>query len=274
MLIKFTLFIHSIIFAACANLLFSASVLAVPVDLTPWTAESYPAVAGFGAGVWTVAVDGSSVLQSVNGQPTLFHSDFNAINSDITGTINSGGGDDDMIGFALGFNPGDTSNANADYLLIDWKRNTQAFNFGAPSDTPDSTALRGLAVSRVSGLPTADEFWGHVNFAENPAGGLEELARGNTLGDTGWLANTDYSFRFIFQSNHLEVYVNDVLEININGSFNDGRLAFYNFSQANVSYSAFDTEPAPPVPLPASAWLFTSGLLGLTAMARRRKYDH
>ncbi len=246
---------------------------AVPVVLTPWTQESYPAVAGFGAGIWTVSGSGDSVTQSVNGQPTLFYSDFNAINSDITGTIRSNGGDDDYIGFALGFLPGDSSNAAANYLLVDWKQGTQSFDFGAPSDgTPGSIAPRGLAVSRVTGLPTADEFWGHTNFAENPAGGLEELARGNTLGDTGWSAGTDYDFRFVFQSNRLQVYVDNTLEIDINGSFNDGRLAFYNFSQADVTYSAFNTEPAPPtVPVPAALWLFGSGLLVLLGVSKQKK---
>ena len=136
-----------------------------PVDLTVWTPESYAAVAGFRAGVWTVAPNGLSVFQSANGQPTLFCSDFDAINTEIEGKIRvTGGRDDDHIGFALGFQPGDTSNPMADYLLVDWKRRQQTFNFGPPSNTPGSTAFRGLAASRVFGIPTADEFWGHVNF--------------------------------------------------------------------------------------------------------------
>jgi len=243
---------------------------AAPVDLSTWTAESYPAVSGFGAGVWTVSGDGSSVFQSVNGQPTMFYSDFNAINTEVTGTINVSGSDNDYIGFALGFSPGDSSNADADYLLLDWKRGTQSFNFGAPSDiTPGSTALAGLAVSRVTGLPTADEFWGHVDFTENPAGGVTELARANTLGSTGWLTSTDYDFTFVFQSNRLQVFVDGVSEIDIAGSFNDGRLAFYNFSQAGVTYSAFTTMPAP-VPVPGALLLFSSGLLGLLGYCRSK----
>ncbi len=246
---------------------------AAPVSLTTWTAESYPAVSGFGAGNWTVAGDGDSVFQSVNGQPTLFYSDFNAINSEVTGVLSIGGGDDDLAGFALGFNPGDSTNAAADYLLIDWKGGTQDFNFGAPSNTPGSTSEAGLAVSRVTGIPTADEFWGHVDFDENPGGGLTELARANTLGETGWTANTDYEFRFIFQSNRLQVFVDDTLEFDIAGSFSDGRLAFYNFSQAGVTYSAFDSEEVPPpIPVPAAVWLFGSalGLLGWRARSRTR----
>jgi len=153
--------------------------------------------------------------------------------------------------------------------LIDWKRNTQSFNFGAPSNTPGSNAPAGLAVSRVTGIPTADEFWGHVNFAENPAGGLTELARGNTLGSTGWALNTVYNFRFVFQSNRLQVFVDDIPQIDIAGSFSDGRLAFYNFSQAGVTYSAFETVPAP-VPVPSAIWLLVSGLLMMSGIRRRK----
>ena len=218
----------------------------VPVDLNPWTPESYPAVSGFGAGVWTVAADGLSVFQSVNGQPTLFCSDFPAFDTKMEGKVlvAEAAGDDDYIGFALGFQPGDTSNANADYLLTDWKRNDQFFDFGSPSSTPGSTAKRGLAVSRVVGIPTADEFWGHLNFDHSSSdlnNGLQELQRGSTLGSTGWVPGQEYVFTFQFSANSLKVSVDSVPQIDITGSFNNGRLCFYNFSQTDVTYSGFGT---------------------------------
>jgi Thrombospondin C-terminal region len=241
--------------------LLSAAPLAAqtPVDLGTWTAESYAAVSGFGAGIWTVAPGGSSVTQSINGQPTLFVSDFNVFNTQIEGQITPGGGDDDYIGFALGFLPGDSTSAAADYLLVDWKAGTQNFDFGAPACTPGSLAPRGLAVSRVRGIPTADEFWGHVNFdsvCSDLSNGLEELARGTTLGDTGWTANQTYTFKFVFDSTHLEVYVNGNLEMNVSGSFANGRMAFYNFSQAGVKYNAFTLN------CPASWEHYGTGLAG------------
>jgi hypothetical protein len=218
---------------------------AATVDLSTWTAESYPAVSGFGAGVWNVEVDGSSVYQSVNGQPTMFVSDFNAAGTDIELSLHvaTPADDDDYVGFAIGFEPGDSTSASADYLLIDWKQVTQTFNFATPSTTPGSTADAGLAVSRVTGVPTADEFWGHVEFDTHPGGAVEELARADTLGATGWVFNTTYTFRFVFTETRLQVYVNDVLELDVNGDFPDGRFAFYNFSQARVTYSAVDLVP-------------------------------
>lgn len=234
-----TLFIVSVV-VCCLS---AGAVLAVePVDLSTWTAESYPAVAGFDPGVWTVAGDGQSVFQSINGQPTLFVSDFDAFYSAFEGVIEVTGTDDDFVGFAIGYVPGDIGNPSADYLLVDWKQGTQPYDFLAPSCTPGSVAPAGLAVSRVFGIPTADEFWGHLNFdavCSDLNNGVEELQRGLTLGNTGWSQGVAYTFKFEFLSNRLRVWVNGTLEIDISGSFANGRFGFYNFSQAAVTYSGF-----------------------------------
>jgi hypothetical protein len=252
-----------------------APAIAGPVDLSLWTAESYPAVAGFGAGVWTVQGGGVTVNQSVNGQPTIYYSDFNAFGTEMVGRITVGpnAGDDDYIGFVLGFGPGDTTNALADYLLMDWKQVDQFFDFGNPSTTPGGTAERGLAVSRVTGVPTADEFWAHTDFGAHAGGTVTELARGATLGDTGWAHGQEYEFKFTFTPTLLEVWVDDVLQMSVAGSFSDGRIGFYNFSQADVTYSGFTVDDVPfdPVPEPGSMILFGTGAAALAARARRRR---
>lgn len=217
-----------------------------PIDLTRWSAESYQVVSGFPNGSWTPASGGLSVTQSNNGQPTLFRSDFDLHNLRIEGQITVAGSDDDYAGFALGFRPQDTTNPNADYLLLDWKRATQTSNFGAPSCTAGGTAQRGLALSRVHGMPTADEFWGHVDLnavpCSTPNDRVTELQRGATLGTVGWVRNQTYTFRIDYTPNRVVVHVDGVLQIDVSGTFPNGRLAFYNFSQAGVTYNAFTSD--------------------------------
>lgn len=201
------------------------SAIAVPVDLTTWTVQNYTP----SAGNWVLQPGNTSVLQTTNGNPTVFLSNQSALGTGIQGVIRPGAdGDDDYIGFVLGFQSGDFSNPTADYLLIDWKQGNQG------------TALAGLAVSRVTGVVSnADGFWGHYL-------GLTELARGATLGSTGWVDNTDYTFSFTFSATNLIVAVNGVQQINLNGSFSDGNLGFYNYSQSSVLYSSFTQDVLPP----------------------------
>lgn len=249
------------------------AVWAAPIDFGTWSAESYPAVSGFNPGVWTVAAGGGSVTQSVNGQPTIYYSDFNAFGTQVEGTIRvNSNNDDDFIGFVLGFDPGDSTSTSADYLLVDWKRNSQNYDFGPPSSSGVGNAPAGLAVSRVFGTPDADEFWQHANLAGTAAtSGLDEIARADTLGATGWNVATDYTFTFDFGPGNLDVYVNGVLQFALTGSFANGRMGFYNFSQADVTYAAFDVQPGTfGVPEPRVVLLLGLGLAALGWQRRPR----
>ncbi|MFC1925721.1 choice-of-anchor C family protein, partial [Chloroflexota bacterium] len=195
------------------------------VDLNSWTPES------LGGASWNVQPGGDTVLQTVNGDPTFFYSDFNAIGEQLRGKITvQTSGDDDYIGFAFGFQPGDTTSSSADYLLVDWKQTYQPWSGYAPGKA-------GLAVSRVNGAavyPYTD-FWGHT-------GVVTELARGASLGNTGWADYATYDFQFEYSANRLQVFVNGIKEIDITGSFPQGRFAFYNYSQSQVQYAAIQSD--------------------------------
>lgn len=231
-----------------------ASVQAGPVDLNTWVDE--PA----GAGNWTVDGSGSFVDQTVNGAPTFFRGNLSALNQTLTSKIQvRTGGDDDFIGFAIGFDAGDATSASADYLLLDWKQNNQ------------SPAIRGLAVSRVRGLRTSNnDFWQHVNS-------VEELARATNLGSTGWADNVEYEFTINFTANSLQVLVDGVEEFNFlaadvgdGTAFNGGNFAFYNYSQGSVRYSAV-TQDVFAVSEPGTIAVVVVGLIGLGAIRRRKR---
>jgi len=221
---------------------FSGSAWGADVDLLAWQEESY--LFGGTSPDWVLSLGNTVVTQEENADPTLYYSDFNAQGVAIEGSFKViTTTDDDFIGFALGFQPGDTTNTGAEYLLVDWKQGNQNTNFaGACPGAGDGDA--GLAVSLVTGIPNADEFWQHIDDGCSPDdGGLTEIQRAFTLGATGWSDNTSYDFRIEFTSTSLKVYVDDVLELDIVGVFGDGRVAFYNMSQPNVEYSAFETSP-------------------------------
>ena len=207
------------------------------IDLTRWTVEDYPATGPTGLPEWTVSDDGSIVRQAYHGTPSVFCGDFSVSNTKWRATISTTGGASKFVGFVIGFHPGDTQNSDADYLLIDWKRNNELRDFGCG----DVLAQQGLAVSRVFGIPTAGEIWSHANIDEPCAAlesGIEELQRGLTLGDVAWSSCGSHEFRFELRSESLLVYVDGTLELDVAGDFNGGRFGFYNFWQNGVVYDA------------------------------------
>ncbi|MCB1055579.1 MAG: choice-of-anchor A family protein, partial [Acidobacteria bacterium] len=223
------------------------------VDLFTWTDETHPKIAFFvhEDPDWRVAPDGQSVTQFGNSPQTYLISDFPAFGSAVDVTIEVRGSDDDFIGFALGIEPGDTTNPNADYLLLDWKKVTQ------------NGGRRGLAVSRVFGVPTGYEFWEHNNTGDL-SGGVEELARGLRFGDVGWQTGVAYHFSFELTPERLRVFVDGELEIDITGTFSNGRFAYSNNSQDNVVYTSFrlnDFRGFEGMPIGARASFLDPGIL-------------
>lgn len=226
---------------------------AATVDLSTWSQDGR-------GGDWTVASDGSSVtLLDDDNSESVFHNNGSSIQNkrfSTTFKVNTAE-DDDFVGFVLGYKSGDNKNRSADYLLVDWKQKTQTSAiFGE--------APAGLAISRITGTLMYGEGWAHDGYAT-------ELARGTTLGSTGWKDNVTYDVDLTFQSDLVEVFVNGTKEISLAGSFSDGGFGFYNLSQPDVTYAATSIESIAPVPLPASLPLLLAGLGGVALMRRKRR---
>ena len=243
--------------AALASLTAGAA-QAAPVNLSSWTAES-----GFGTqpqANWALAADNNSVTQTVNSDPSvLYDGSGSSQGKALSGSIRvNTTGDDDFIGFVLGFDAGelDGTAAAIDYWLLDWKQGTQT-HLG-------QSGPAGLALSHVTGPdPTGAELWGH-------SGDVNEIARGGTLGNIGWSDLTDYTFELVFTPSLIQVKVNGNLEISHAGAFLDGGFGFYNYSQSTVLYAGIEEDPAPGiVPLPAGFPLLL-GALGILGLVRRK----
>lgn len=213
-----------------------------PVDLSAWTPivrYSGPILPPNQVANWDLGGTTTQVTQTVNSEASFYCSEFNTIGTGqvIEGTITPGT-DDDFIGIALGFDAIDTT---ADYMLIDWKGITQGTAFGSCGPPAGTPALRGLALSRVTGAPTLDEIWTHTNDACNPAGGVQELARGTTLGSTSYdRTGGSHNFRIEYTASTLVVDVDGVGQFNVAGSFPNGRICFYEFGQVNVIFQNFE----------------------------------
>ncbi|XOV90597.1 MAG: PEP-CTERM sorting domain-containing protein [Pseudomonadota bacterium] len=242
----------------------SATAQAGAVDLSGWVAQG-------GTSAWTVEAGNNSVLQSYNGQPTTF---FDPTALSTHGTALNGkiqvisSSDDDYIGFVLGYQSGEITGSSTDFFLVDWKQQNQGI------------AQRGLAISHVTSASTVGDFWAHT-------GGVTEIARGNTLFNTGWNDYQEYDFNIVFNAGLIEVKVNGIVELTVTpgdvaglSSFSDGAFGFYNYSQAHVRYSAIEqanctNTPSLPecqtsVPEAPSVAFLIAGLLGAGILRKMR----
>lgn len=238
-------FLKSLVISS--SIMLSTAASAGIVDLSTWQSE--------GQGNWQVQPGNDTVFQSINGQPTVFYKDgSSARDTSISGEITvKTTSDDDYIGFVLGYQSGELASTSSDFWLIDWKQQNQ----GAGS--------AGLALSHIVNGSTAD-YWGHTN-------GLTEIARGSTLGSSGWADFTSYTFDIVHTASLIEVKVNGNVELSVSNTdagvseFTDGAYGFYNYSQSSVEYSGVEANivPTPSVPEPSTLAIFALGFAGLVS---------
>ncbi len=216
-------------------IIFSSLATAGAINLNTWTATP--------GGTWNVVPDGSTVLQTTNGQPTYLLSDTNYINTKFDGKFGvETGSDDDFIGFVFGYNN------STDFLLFDWKQGNQA---GASS---------GFTLSRISGSDV--DYWLHTGTDIN-------VLASDYNGNNGWADFTSYDFTLNYTSTSIKIDVGGNEIFNLTGSFSDGKFGFYNYSQAYVRYQGFEETVIPSVPEPSAIALIGLGLLGLAATRRK-----
>ncbi len=246
----------SVALGASAVLAIGGTASAVGVNLTTFTVESFPITTQGIPATWTITP--SKAISTSNSDENVLYSTDSPLNNRYIGLLTPGT-DDDVVGFVLGFEPGDAQfGSTADYLLIDWKGSTQSFNFADVAgnffhdQTPAGIMPVGLALSRVTGLPNADELWQHHDYdPEAPDGTVTELARSATLGSTPYnRAGGSHLFDIRYTASNVTVLIDGVEQINLNGSFPDGRFGLYTAYQGPSAPSFANIEV-----VPATGWV-------------------
>ncbi len=150
--------------------------------------------------------------------------------------VDAGTGDDDLIGFGFSWLDGSHS------YLMDWKKNTQSFNWGAVVVINDDVAEQGLKIKRINGSYTWDGLWG----------GVDGIGVTTIAGPTGgaWNAGTVYHFVVNLSPGHIVVTRNglplfDVVDPRYPGG--QGSIALYGFSQDNITLSEVCITPLPTI---------------------------
>ncbi len=193
------------------------------LDFSSWRPESYGS--GFTDSRWRVLDGGTTVLQTADSKPAILFGEVPVLGRRITGkmSVRSSAGNR-YIGLVLGYRSGDISSPDANFVLIDWRQETEG------------TSVAGLAAWHITGPNTC--LWDHSGSD------IEELARASTEGQRGWTDFEEYELTVELTEDRLRVWIDQGLEFDVNGQFDGGSLGFYAYGQQQTRFRDFRVEGA------------------------------
>jgi hypothetical protein len=214
----------------------------LPSDLSEWEVRLFsvsdqPATA---PASYTFSEDGTVATQTVNANPSLYLNSRVFEDVIIRGQfrISNADTDDDYVGFVFGYQD------DAHFYMLDWKQKTQGPTSASLSC---NTANIGISLKRVSGDEAPNlcaDFW--------DSAGTEKVVvlSPASAHAVGWKRNVDYDFVLEHSPGSIRIRIMEgatqVAQLESNdATYGQGKFAFYNYSQAGVTYKGFRFEPKP-----------------------------
>jgi len=196
-----------------------------------WKAVTSPGLAGANGAVFP---DG-------NHRPSLYCSPAPAVGKRMQGKLKVTVGDNDFIGWSVGFNPGsnDWEDDSAFWYLIDWKKGNQDLNgnWNKCGGGKKLAGDRGISVSEISGQPRESELWSHTNQSCS-TGEVSEIQTGVNFGDktktsSEWVKNREYNWCLEVSEDSFKLSIDGKKEIHVTSASVDANspICFYSFSQ-------------------------------------------
>lgn len=153
----------------------------------------------------------TSVFQSVNGADVFFLSPNDYINCEMFGNFMTLDGDNDVMGFVFGVE-GNISAFPTHYYRFSWDEGGVGNGMFVHEVTKTGNTAATTTITPLFSQPGSH-----------------------------WTRGFDHQFRLVYASTYFRIYIDGVLVTTVNGCFNPGKFGFYNYSQARVTYSNFQT---------------------------------
>lgn len=218
------------------------------LDFRQLTNEDYPG----SSATWTIAADGLSGQQSeVATHPTIAllgeDAEAGTFRFRFVETPPAGGGNDDDVGIALGFNAADQTSAAADWLLVEWRQ-------GLQNSVGGSVREPGLRLVHIQGALNTGELLDHsIPSRECPTLGASPcvtelvVTPANQRASIGWTDDVPVTFQVTYRPDRFQLLVDGTVEFNLEPTdfpgefqgdvFPSGEIGFYTLSQPDVEFA-------------------------------------
>ena len=212
---------------------------------------------------WSISVDGEDVMNGmytadpITGDITLMPVEAD-LGDGVTLSFGMSGNIDPILGFSVSASTGSSGSTFGFTLNLPIALQGPIDANSSVSYTLTSTALEGAQIAPVVGDNIVSAF-----EVDTSIGGLPSLNKGVDVGDVFFFTpgpDTQNSPVFTASNSFTGDLAYDLMTVKIDFSLSPN---------SNVGLSGFVQQLA--VPIPATVWLFGSGLLGLVGVARRRK---